>query len=98
MESRFVQVQQGVKAEKPKEVKPKVFPESLETTNTTFEGPVKTLEQLRAALIQSMGVEEGGAMYDKFVQSIMISTFGNLHKDIDRAQRASKRLRSTYKN
>lgn len=97
MESRFIQVKQNIEAEKSKEVQQQIFPE-IPSTSPAFEGPVKTLEQFRLALIQSMGVEEGTAMYDQFIQSIMISTFGSIHKDIDRAQRASKRLRSTYKN
>lgn len=97
MESRLIQIKQGVETEKSQEMQKQMFPE-LSSTHSSFEGPVKTLEQLRATLIQNMGAEEGAAMYDKFIQSIMISTFGNIHKDIDRAQRASKRLRSTYKN
>lgn len=59
---------------------------------------MKTLEQFRAALIQNMGKEEGEAMYDKFIKSMMLSTFGSLHKDADRAQRAAKRFRSTYRD
>ncbi|BAE81752.1 conserved hypothetical protein [Chlamydia felis Fe/C-56] len=72
-------------------------PEYLSPTNMTFDGPVKTLDQLRLALIQKMGEEKGKEMYDKFIQSILISSFGNIHKEIDRAQKASKKMRSIYK-
>ncbi|EPP34680.1 hypothetical protein CP10139811_0770 [Chlamydia ibidis] len=67
-------------------------------TNMTFEGPVRTLEQLHAALIEKMGPKKGQEMYDNFLQSILISAFGSMHKDMDRAQKASKKMRSTYKD
>ncbi|ANH78523.1 hypothetical protein [Candidatus Chlamydia sanziniae] len=72
-------------------------PEYLSPSSTTFEGPVKTLDQLRQALIQKMGTEKGQEMYDNFIQSILISAFGTMHKDMDRAQKASKKMRSIYK-
>lgn len=72
-------------------------PEFLSPSNATFQGPVKTLDQLRLALIQKMGEEKGKEMYDSFIQSILISSFGNIHREMDRAQKASKKMRSIYK-
>lgn len=70
----------------------KIF-DPLSPTNTTFQGPVKTLEQLREALVQKMGQEEGTKMYERFIQSLMVSTFGTIHKDMMRARKASKQMR-----
>ncbi|WP_213358177.1 hypothetical protein [Chlamydiifrater phoenicopteri] len=73
-------------------------PEYLTPTNTTFSGPVKTLGDLRQALIQQFGPEQGKKMYDQFYSSILIMCFGTVHKESDRAQRAAKKMRSAYKN
>lgn len=73
-------------------------PEPLVPTSMTFDGPVQTLDQLRLALIQKMGPEKGQQMYDKFIQSILISSFGTIHKEMDRAQKASRKMRSIYKD
>ncbi|WP_236558930.1 hypothetical protein [Chlamydia sp. 17-3921] len=73
------------------------MPDDLVPTHMTFEGPVKTLDQLRQALIQKMGAEKGQEMYDNFLNSILISCFGTVHKDMDRAQKASKKMRAVYK-
>lgn len=67
-------------------------------SNKTFEGPVRTLDQLRQALIAKMGEQKGLEMYDRFIQSLLISTFTTVHKEMDRAQRASKKMRSVYKD
>lgn len=72
-------------------------PNYLSSSHMTFEGPVRTLDQLRLALIQKMGEEKGKEMYDSFIQSILISSFGNIHREMDRAQKASKKMRSIYK-
>ncbi|CRH49071.1 Uncharacterised protein [Chlamydia trachomatis] len=37
-------------------------------------------------------------MYDRFIQSLLISTFTTVHKEMDRAQRASKKMRSVYRD
>lgn len=75
-------------------------PSSLSShlSSLTFEAPVTTLDQLRAALIQRLGPEKGQEMYDNFVRSMLTSTFGLIHKDMDRAQRASRRFRQALKD
>ncbi|QVE49554.1 hypothetical protein SBV42_02145 [Chlamydia crocodili] len=96
MEPRYINIKKAEtqEASPAKEIN---TPEYLSPTNMTFEGPVRTLDQLRLALIQKMGEEKGKEMYDKFIQSILISSFGNIHKEMDRAQKASKKMRSVYK-
>ncbi|SPN73835.1 hypothetical protein C10C_0687 [Chlamydia serpentis] len=99
MEPRYIHIRppEPKTLETPKTEKPGI-PEYMTMANMPhFEGPVKTLDQLRLALIEQRGVEEGQKMYDNFIQSILISTFGLVHKDMDRAQKASKRMRSVYK-
>ncbi|AAD18856.1 hypothetical protein CpB0745 [Chlamydia pneumoniae TW-183] len=97
MEPRHIYIRKPETPKAPDVEKPGV-PEYMTMANTpTFEGPVKTLDQLRRALIEQRGAEEGQKMYDNFIQSILISTFGLVHKDMDRAQKASKRMRSVYK-
>ncbi|WP_139414963.1 hypothetical protein [Chlamydia abortus] len=96
MEPRYINIKKA-ETQDIAPVKETSTPEYLAPTNTTFEGPVRTLDQLRLALIQKMGEEKGKEMYDQFIQSILISSFGNIHKEMDRAQKASKKMRSVYK-
>lgn len=73
-------------------------PSSLVPGSMPFDGPLKTTGDLKEALIQQMGVEKGSEMYDQFIASIMITSFNTLYKDVDRAQRAAKKMRAVYKD
>ena len=95
MEPRHIS-SQNIEAQAVRSPQAKV-PEDLSAANMSFEGSIKTLDQLRQAVIQKMGAEKGQEMYDKFLNSILISCFGTVHKDMDRAQKASKRMRSIYR-
>ncbi|VVT43257.1 hypothetical protein BOKEGFJH_00796 [Chlamydia avium] len=95
MEPRYINTE-GIEAQRPSPIH-EASPDYFAPSNMTFEGPVRTLDQLRLALIQKMGKEKGEEMYNSFIQSILISSFGNIHKEMDRAQKASKKMRSIYK-
>ena len=55
---------------------------------------VWTLDQLKNALIIKMGEEKGLEMYDQFINSLLVSVFSTMRRGMDRAQRASKRMRA----
>ncbi|MEG0036799.1 MAG: hypothetical protein RSB82_00785 [Victivallaceae bacterium] len=74
-----------------------VDPSCLTGGQPYFDGPVKTTAELEKALIQSMGPEKGGEMYNKFINSIVTTTVETIHRDIDRARQASKKMRAVYK-
>lgn len=73
-----------------------VDPSCLKSGHLRFDGPVKTTSDLEKALIQSMGSEKGQEMYNKFINSILTTTVGTIHRDMDRARQASKKMRAVY--
>ncbi|MBQ8498848.1 hypothetical protein [Chlamydia sp.] len=96
MDTQFV-TDRSVQNQKMPSVEGRLRNETVPST-MTFDGPVRSLDQLRQALIAKMGEQKGQEMYDRFLQSLLISTFTTVHKEMDRAQRASKRMRSVYKD
>lgn len=68
------------------------------SSNLNFSGPVSTTEQLRLGLIASMGPEQGQQMYDEFLKSIISMSINTLKKEIERAQRAAKKMRAVYRD
>ena len=97
MDARFI-ADQVIRNQGVASVSKKIQEDVTSPSNKTFEGPVRTLDQLRQALIAKMGEQKGLEMYDRFIQSLLISTFTTVHKEMDRAQRASKKMRSVYKD
>ena len=97
MDARFI-ADQVIRNQGAASVSKKIQEDVASPSNKTFEGPVRTLDQLRQALIAKMGEQKGLEMYDRFIQSLLISTFTTVHKEMDRAQRASKKMRSVYKD
>ncbi|ESN89133.1 hypothetical protein [Chlamydia suis] len=97
MDARFI-ADQVIRNQGAASVSKKIQEDVTSPSNKTFEGPVRTLDQLRQALIAKMGEQKGLEMYDRFIQSLLISTFTTVHKEMDRAQRASKKMRSVYKD
>ena len=97
MDARFI-ADQVIRNQGAASVSKKIQEDVTSPSNKTFEGPVRTLDQLRQALIAKMGEQKGLEMYDRFLQSLLISTFTTVHKEMDRAQRASKKMRSVYKD
>ena len=97
MDARFI-ADQVIRNQGAASVSKKIQEDVTSPSNKTFEGPVRTLDQLRQALIAKMGEQKGLEMYDRFIQSLLISTFNTVHKEMDRAQRASKKMRSVYKD
>ncbi|WP_080121629.1 hypothetical protein [Chlamydia suis] len=97
MDARFI-ADQVIRNQGSASVSKKIQEDVTSPSNKTFEGPVRTLDQLRQALIAKMGEQKGLEMYDRFIQSLLISTFTTVHKEMDRAQRASKKMRSVYKD
>ena len=97
MDARFI-ADQVIRNQGAASVSKKIQEDVTTPSNKTFEGPVRTLDQLRQALIAKMGEQKGLEMYDRFIQSLLISTFTTVHKEMDRAQRASKKMRSVYKD
>ena len=97
MDARFI-ADQVIRNQGAASVSKKIQEDVTSPSNKTFEGPVRTLDQLRQALIAKMGEHNGLEMYDRFIQSLLISTFTTVHKEMDRAQRASKKMRSVYKD
>lgn len=97
MDARFI-ADQVIRNQGVASVSKKIQEDVTSPSNKTFEGPVRTLDQLRQALIAKMGEQKGLEMYDRFTQSLLISTFTTVHKEMDRAQRASKKMRSVYKD
>uniref|UniRef100_Q9PLR8 Uncharacterized protein n=1 Tax=Chlamydia muridarum (strain MoPn / Nigg) TaxID=243161 RepID=Q9PLR8_CHLMU len=63
-------------------------------SDLVFDGPLRTLDQLKNALIIKMGEEKGLEMYDQFINSLLVSVFSTMRRGMDRAQRASKRMRA----
>ncbi|MBF5050662.1 Uncharacterized protein CLAVI_000277 [Candidatus Clavichlamydia salmonicola] len=72
-------------------------PTPLVENQKEFEGPVKTIHDLEAALISSMGPEEGAKMFEQFLVSIVVSLTSMTNRAQERAQRAAKSLRSIYR-
>ncbi len=68
------------------------------SSNLNFNAPVKTTDQLHQGLITAMGQEQGEKMYEEFIKSIITMSINTLKKEIDRAQRAAKRMRSIYRD
>ena len=97
MDARFI-ADQVIRNQGAASVSKKIQEDVTSPSNKTFEGPVRTLDQLRQALIAKMGEQKGLEMYDRFIQSLLISTFTTVHKEMDRAQRATKKMRSVYKD
>ncbi|WP_080125664.1 hypothetical protein [Chlamydia suis] len=97
MDARFI-ADQVIRNQGAASVSKQIQEDVTSPSNKTFEGPVRTLDQLRQALIAKMGEQKGLEMYDRFIQSLLISTFTTVHKEMDRAQRASKKMRSVYKD
>ncbi|MCI5642448.1 MAG: hypothetical protein PUA53_02935 [Chlamydia suis] len=97
MDAQFI-ADQVIRNQGAASVSKKIQEDVTSPSNKTFEGPVRTLDQLRQALIAKMGEQKGLEMYDRFIQSLLISTFTTVHKEMDRAQRASKKMRSVYKD
>ena len=97
MDARFI-ADQVIRNQGAASVSKQIQEDVTSPSNKTFEGPVRTLDQLRQALIAKMGEQKGLEMYDRFIQSLLISTFTTIHKEMDRAQRASKKMRSVYKD
>ncbi|WP_082198873.1 hypothetical protein [Chlamydia suis] len=97
MDARFI-ADQVIRNQGAASVSKKIQEDVTSPSNKTFEGPVRSLDQLRQALIAKMGEQKGLEMYDRFIQSLLISTFTTVHKEMDRAQRASKKMRSVYKD
>lgn len=97
MDARFI-ADQVIRNQGAASVSKKIQEDVTSPSNKTFEGPVRTLDQLRQALIAKMGEQKGLEMYDRFIQSLLISTFTTVHKEMDRAQRASKKMRAVYKD
>ena len=97
MDARFI-ADQVIRNQGAASVSKQIQEDVTYPSNKTFEGPVRTLDQLRQALIAKMGEQKGLEMYDRFIQSLLISTFTTVHKEMDRAQRASKKMRSVYKD
>ncbi|MDD7385413.1 MAG: hypothetical protein PUG20_00150 [Chlamydia suis] len=97
MDARFI-ADQVIRNQGSASVSKQIQEDVTSPSNKTFEGPVRTLDQLRQALIAKMGEQKGLEMYDRFIQSLLISTFTTVHKEMDRAQRASKKMRSVYKD
>ncbi|MEB2681477.1 hypothetical protein INQ93_01325 [Chlamydia suis] len=97
MDAQFI-ADQVIRNQGAASVSKKIQEDVTSPSNKTFEGPVRSLDQLRQALIAKMGEQKGLEMYDRFIQSLLISTFTTVHKEMDRAQRASKKMRSVYKD
>lgn len=97
MDTQFI-ASRSIRNQEVTSVSGKVKEELMSPSNMTFEGPVRSLDQLRQALIAKMGEQKGQEMYDRFIQSLLISTFTTVHKEMDRAQRASKKMRSVYRD
>ena len=97
MDARFI-ADQVIRNQGAASVSKQIQEDVTSPSNKTFEGPVRTLDQLRQAIIAKMGEQKGLEMYDRFIQSLLISTFTTVHKEMDRAQRASKKMRSVYKD
>ena len=97
MDARFI-ADQVIRNQGAASVSKQIQEDVTSPSNKTFEGPVRTLDQLRQALIAKMGEQKGLEMYDRFIQTLLISTFTTVHKEMDRAQRASKKMRSVYKD
>lgn len=65
---------------------------------SAFHMPVKTLDDLKQALIAQMGEEKGAALYEQFMKSMLFMAFGTMHKDMQRSQKAAKQMRSACKH
>lgn len=68
------------------------------SSEINFNAPVQTTDQLRQGLITAMGEEQGEKMYEEFIKSVITMSINTVKKEIDRAQRAAKRMRSIYRD